>query len=108
MKYSPGISFAKIIDIYTKMNKQRLGDAICQRVTRHIKLDSDESDVNDIDFHLDGLIPQRTKMKPYGNIIYFYNQTYFPAMKKHLLRSASLKKASSDLKKTIIAEQNAK
>lgn len=107
MKFSPTISFAKIIDIYTDMNKQRLGEAVCQRITRHIKLDCYGAGVNDIDFHLDGLNPQRRKQKSYGNIIYFYNQTYVPAMKQHLLRSASIKKASLDLKK-IMAAQNAK
>ena len=105
MKISPDISFAMIIERYTTMNKERLGETICQRITRHVKLNSNENEVSDIDFHSDNLSPQ-TKNETYGNIISFYNQVYVPAMKEHLLRSKSLKKATSDLKR-MLAEHHA-
>jgi len=96
MKLLPELSFSKIIEVYTTLNKERLGNKACQRIIRHIKLQTNEDCVDGTD----GKTLKRKKAnKRNGNVIHLYNQIYVPSMKSHLLGSKSLKKAISDLKK---------
>mmetsp|Transcript_9619 Transcript_9619/g.14245 ORF Transcript_9619/g.14245 Transcript_9619/m.14245 type:complete len:976 (+) Transcript_9619:1160-4087(+) len=104
MKLLPELSFSKIIEVYTTLNKERLGNKACQRIIRHIKLQTNEDCVDGTD----GKTLKRKKAnKRNGNVIHLYNQIYVPSMKSHLLGSKSLKKAISYLKQCM-AEQSAR
>jgi len=83
MKVEPELTFSKIIEVYTTVRGSELGERACHRIVRHIKLNSHDQDTDDTE---------------YGNIIQFYNVLFVPALKNHLLKSKSLKKAILQLK----------
>jgi hypothetical protein len=79
MKYTPELTFTRIIDAYVVVRGQDIGDITCQRIVRHIKLNNETDDT------------------PIGNIITLYNSVFVPRMKKHLLKSKSLLEATKQL-----------
>jgi hypothetical protein len=85
MMYRPVISFSRIIEVYVAVRGQELGERSCQRIVRHIKLVSD------------GDVVAAGTTRVIGNVINLYNDVYVPKMKKHLLRSKSLKRNTAVL-----------
>jgi len=84
----PDVTFVKLIDVYVGVRGQELGEMACQRIVRQICLLRDEDD---------GAVSESADQKPIGNIIEFYNRTYVPKMKKHLLYSKSLRRNTAVL-----------
>lgn len=80
LKYVPELKFTKIIESYIALREQDLGAMTCQRIIRHIKLYSGKAAGESV-----------------GNIINLYNVVFVPAMKQHLLNSASLKRCTIEL-----------
>ena len=79
LKYEPDLTFSKIIEAYTKVRGDELGEKTCSHIVRHIRLLDGESEGS---------------QKKFGNIIQLYNQVFVPDMKQHLLQSQSLKRAT--------------
>ena len=73
MKYSPELTFAKIITVYNTCFESRLGEGGGKRIVQRTFLNKNEE----------------------GTVIDFYNQIYLPSMKKYLLKSKYIQVSTS-------------
>jgi hypothetical protein len=76
LKYSPELTFSKIIEVYKHCFENRLGKEGAQRVVRKAVLSKNKQ----------------------GSIIDFYNQIYLPSMKNYLLKSKYIKESALKMK----------
>jgi hypothetical protein len=88
IKYTPELSFARLIEAYVVVRGPELGDVTCQRIVRHIKIEEDRTDPGNAD-----------------NIIVLYNRVFVPTMKHHFLGSESLKRCAAELPGQLAALQ---
>jgi hypothetical protein len=91
MKFEPELTFSRIIEIYTQVRGDELGDRTCHRIVRHIKLIPHTGSRSYTSSA--GRPKDARSKKKYGNVIHLYNDIFVPAMKNHLLQSKSLKKS---------------
>ena len=102
LKFTPDLSFAKIIKAYTDLNMKRLGDKVCQRIIRSIVLDEDgQIEIS----HKNSHYSTNKNKRRTGNVIQFYNEIYVPVMQKFLLKSKSMEMASVELRSCMIKER---
>ena len=89
-------TFGKIIDTYTKFNKDRFGDELGQIISdglRSISMDEGQY----VKTRGSGVAGRGTKDK--GQIIQFFNKVYVPRMQQYLLNNDALKVSAAELKK---------
>lgn len=84
IKYTPELTFSRIIEAYVVVRGPEVGDVTCQRIVRHIKIYEDSNDPNNAD-----------------NIIVLYNRRFVPVMKEHLLGSKSLRRVADEMPKLL-------
>ena len=75
IKYSPELTFSKIIEVYTAFNQERLGKHLTARILKNVSLNAGES----------------------GSVIDFYNKVYILSMKKILFQSKQQRTISHDV-----------